>query len=168
MNVYNCNTANNLLKLCLNTVTFSPELDLDGITQLCASVNNSELIVYGNIPLMNTNYCLFGKTNKCHTNCIHNGSTRSSTPTCKSNCRFYLKDRMNFNFRVIPDNIDTLTTIYNSKITSIESSNFNVSSLRIDILDEGIDDINEIINTVKQGRKLEGKNYTNGNLNREI
>ena len=29
-------------------------------------------------------------------------------------------------------------------------------------------EFNEIINTVKQCRKLEGKNYTNGNLNREI
>lgn len=168
LNIYNCNTANNLFELGINTVTISPELDLDGITQLCNSVNDSELIVYGNIPLMNTNYCLFGKTNKCHTNCIHSGSPRSSTPTCKSNFRFYLKDRMNYNFRVIPDNIDTVSTIYNSKITSIESSKFNISSLRIEILDESIDEINEIINTVKQGRKLEGKNYTNGNLNREI
>ena len=75
---------------------------------------------------------------------------------------------MNVNFRIIPDNIDTVTTIYNCKITSIASDEFNVSSLRIDILDESIDEINKIINTVKLRKKLEGKNYTNGNLQREI
>jgi hypothetical protein len=75
---------------------------------------------------------------------------------------------MNINFRIIPDNIDTVTIIYNSKITSIVSDEFNVSSLRIDILDESIDEINKIINTVKSRKKLEGKNYTNGNLQRDI
>lgn len=75
---------------------------------------------------------------------------------------------MNINFRVIPDNIDTITTIYNSKITSITTGEFNVSSLRIDILDESIEEINNIINTVKSRKKLEGKIYTNGNLQREI
>ena len=82
--------------------------------------------------------------------------------------KYYLKDRLGFLFRIIPDNIDTVTTIYNSKITSITTDEFNVSSLRIDILDESIDEINKIINTVKLRKKLEGKNYTNGNLQREI
>ena len=64
--------------------------------------------------------------------------------------------------------IDTVTTIYNSKITSITTDEFNVPSLRIDILDESIEEINNIINTVKSRKKLEGKIYTNGNLQREI
>ena len=38
----------------------------------------------------------------------------------------------------------------------------------IDILDESIDEINNIVNTVKKGERLEGKEFTNGNLNREI
>ena len=42
-----------------------------------------------------------------------------------------------------------------------------------DIIDElkengYIDDLNYIINTVKDGKKLEGSDYTNGNYNREI
>lgn len=40
--------------------------------------------------------------------------------------------------------------------------------LRIDILDESIDEINSIINVIKSGNRLEGIEYTNGNLNREI
>ena len=159
LNVYNSYSAYELQKRGITTVTLSPELDKEGLISLCNSTPNSELIVYGNLPLMNMNYCLFGTSNKCYSNCKH---------TCNSNNKYYLNDRMNINFRIIPDNIDTVTTIYNSKITSIASDEFNVSSLRIDILDESIDEINKIINNVKLRKKLEGKNYTNGNLQREI
>ena len=159
LNVYNSYSAYELQKRGITTVTLSPELDKEGLISLCNSTSNSELIVYGNLPLMNMNYCLFGTSNKCYSNCKH---------TCNSNNKYYLNDRINVNFRIIPDNIDTVTTIYNSKITSIASDEFNVSSLRIDILDESIDEINKIINTVKSRKKLEGKNYTNGNLQRDI
>ena len=71
-------------------------------------------------------------------------------------------------FRIIPDNIQTVTTIFNSKITSISPKDFSVDYARIDILDEPISKINEIVQIVKSGKRLEGKNYTNGNLNREI
>ena len=159
LNVYNSYSSYELQKRGITTVTLSPELDKESLISLCNSTSNSELIVYGNLPLMNMNYCLFGTSNKCYSNCKH---------TCNSNNKYYLNDRMNINFRIIPDNIDTVTTIYNSKITSIASDEFNVSSLRIDILDESIDEINKIINTVKSRKKLEGKNYTNGNLQRDI
>lgn len=71
-------------------------------------------------------------------------------------------------FRVIPDSTQTVTTIYNSKITSIDGSTFNASSYRIDILDENVDKINSIVETVLAGKRFEGKDFTNGNLNREI
>ena len=108
---------------------------------------------------MNSNYCLLGKTNKCYSSCSH---------LCNSSNKFYLKDRLGFLFRVIPDNIETVTTIYNSKITSIEHKNVNVDSIRIDVLDENIDEINSIINVTRTGNKLEGPDYTNGNFNREV
>ena len=75
---------------------------------------------------------------------------------------------MNMNFEIIPDNIQTVTTIYNSKTLSILPSDFNSDSLRIDILHENIDTINNIIKTVKSNKRFEGKDFTNGNLNREI
>ncbi len=82
--------------------------------------------------------------------------------------KYYLKDRMGFYFRVLPDRIQTITTIYNSKILSLSPTLFNATSYRIDVLDETIDEINNIINTVSSGNRMEGKNYTNGNMNREI
>lgn len=72
------------------------------------------------------------------------------------------------NFEILPDNIQTVTTIYNSKITSISNREFKINSSRIDILDETISQINEIAKIVKNGKRFEGKAYTSGNLNRDI
>ena len=64
---------------------------------------------------------------------------------------------------------DSTNTLYNSKITSIAPNDFeNITSLRIDILEENISEIQQIIDTVNKGEKLKGTQYTNGNLNREI
>ena len=82
--------------------------------------------------------------------------------------KYYLKDRLGFLFRIIPDNIQTITTIYNSKITSIEYDGLPIDFARIDILDESIDEINYAIKLVKEGKRFEGKDFTNGNLNRII
>ncbi len=71
-------------------------------------------------------------------------------------------------FPIMPDNIQTVTTLFNSKISSVSPKDFSVDYARIDILDETISQINQIVEMVKQGKRLEGKNYTNGNLNREI
>ena len=157
-NIYNDLTIS---ELPYNGVTLSPELNKSDLQKLVNNYNSTELIVYGRTPLMNSNYCLLGKTNKCYTTCSH-------ICTNDINKKFYLKDRLGFLFRVLPDNIDTVTTIYNSKITSIEHKDIFVDSVRIDILDESISDINDIINIVKTGQKLEGKDFTNGNFNKEI
>ena len=158
LNSFNNETINNLN---VDAITISPELNKDEINFI--AVNSkipTEFIVYGNIPLMTSNYCLLGKSNKCYPEC---------SQKCNLQNKYYLKDRMNFLFRVIPDNIQTITTIYNSKINSIDTNELNsITNFRIDILDETIEEINKIINTIKQGSRLEGKNYTNGNLNRSV
>ena len=82
------------------------------------------------------------------------------------------------NFEILPDNHQGVTTMFNSKITFIKPNDFNINSARIDILHEHIhksdedhkkiSEINNIINTVKSNNRFEGKDFTNGNLNREI
>ena len=79
-----------------------------------------------------------------------------------------MKDRLGISFRFIPDNIDTVTTIYNSKTTSISTNTITCDFARIDILDESISKINDIIKIVLSGNRFEGKHYTNGNINRTI
>lgn len=151
LNVFNINTINKLKALGFSSYMISPELN-----DICTKklLNNSpiasELLVYGNIPLMTINYCLLGESNHCYKEC---------SKKCLTNNKFYLKDRMDFTFRIIPDNTSTITTIYNSKITSFEYDDYNTEFVRISILDEDIDTIQEIINTVKDKKRFEGKDY---------
>lgn len=159
-NIYNSITIRDLKDLGLKHITLSPELDRFSIQHLCdSSCLPVEMIVYGKIPLMNMNYCLLGKTNRCY-------------PTCQARCNsshsYYLKDRLGMKFPIVPDNIQTVTTLYNCKTTSLNVKDFALDFARIDILEESIDEINQIITAVSSGNRLEGNNYTNGNLNRMI
>lgn len=159
-NVFNLQTVLSLKKLGISRFTISPELDKNTVQSLCDyNYLEKEMIVYGRIPLINMNYCLLGETDKCY-------------PECKAHCEnkhvYYLKDRLNINFPIMPDNIQTVTTLFNSKITSISPQDFSINFARVDILDEDISQINHIIQTIKSGKRLEGKEYTNGNLNKEI
>lgn len=160
LNVMNLQTVSVLQNLGLDTVTISPELDKLTIIDMLNNFGtvNSELIVYGKLPLMTSNYCLINHTNHC-------------LSTCTKNCKkqsYYIKDRLGFLFKIIPDDIDTITTIYNSKTTSISPTEFNLNYIRMDFLDESIDEIKNVINTVRSGNRLEGKDYTNGNINRIV
>lgn len=160
LNIFNKYSINELINLGIKRFTISPELNKETINEL-ATMTNQELIVYGRTPLMNMNYCPIGNSNHCY-------------PTCQAKCstenNYYLKDRMNFKFPLIPDKIQTVSTLYNSKITSISPNDFsNIRSLRIDILEEStLSEIQNIINTVKSGNRFEGQNYTNGNLNKLV
>ena len=160
LNVYNISTVAKLKNLGINTFTPSVELDKNSIIDLCNSnILAKELIVYGNIPLMNTRYCLLGKSNSCYPEC---------TTKCTSSNTYELKDRLNMKFKILPDNTQTITTIFNCKTLSITPEPFNIDFARIDILDENIDTINNIVYTVLNNKRCEGKDFTNGNLNREI
>ena len=64
--------------------------------------------------------------------------------------------------------MQTINTIYNSKITSLDYTGLPINSVRIDILDENLLQINHIIQTVRQQKRLEGKDYTNANFIREV
>lgn len=157
---YTLNIYNNLTikELDADVITLSPELNNLDINSVSCN-ESTELIVYGRTPLMNSNYCLLGRSNRCYPSC---------KKLCQSHNKYYLKDRLGLLFRVIPDNIETVTTIYNSKITSFNHKDISFDIARIDILDETIEKINHIIDVVKSGEKLEGIDYTNGNISKEI
>ena len=158
LNIYNNHTIDELKKVGVNRVTVSPELDTDNLIDLC---NNSslptEFLVYGKLPVMHIQYCPLGKSNKCYPTC---------SMKCKTSNRFYLEDRLGYKFEFVPDNMQTITKIYNSKINSIDYSKFPFDSCLISITDE--DNLDEIIYNVKNNIKFEGKNYTNGNLNKFV
>jgi collagenase-like PrtC family protease len=135
-NVYNSYTTEELVKLGFQAITLSPELTSEDMPIICPTYKYFELIAYGKIPLMTMSYCLLGKSNKCYKDC---------KKLCMSQNNFYLNDRYNFDFRVIPDNLQTITTIYNSRPLQIDYSNLDINTIRFDILDETIEEINQII-----------------------
>lgn len=154
LNIYNKFSVSTLKEHGLSYFTVSPELDKFEINDVISKSSlKSEVIVYGKLPVMTNNYCYLGKSNKCYEKC---------DKKCKLENIYYLKDRMNFEFRIIPDNMLTITTMYNSKILSVVKNDVNMDFSRIDILDENPNDIQNIIDTVKQGKRFEGKEYTNG------
>ena len=129
-NVFNSSSAFEVKKLGFSTITLSPELAADELSEI--ELKNKEVIVYGKIPLMTMSYCLLGKSNRCYKDCKH---------LCLEDKKYFLSDRYNFKFRVVPDNIQTLTTIYNSRNLAI--AHVNADCIRFDILDETIYEINK-------------------------
>ena len=151
LNIYNKFTIETLKNLKIQTISITPELNDFDTKKLIENSNLPlELLVYGNIPLMTMNYCLLGKSNKCYKEC---------NKFCNLNKKFYLNDRLNFKFRIVPDNFLNLTTIFNSKITSFNYSNFNTEFLRINILNETSEEIKEIISKVKKNIPFKGISY---------
>lgn len=153
LNVFNNRTANELENLNFSTITISPELNEEEIKNIKTNLYK-ELIVYGRIPLMTSEYCTIGTFKNCNGMCTKG--------------KYVLKDRMNFEFPIYTNRINCNTSIYNSKITSIMWENLKANCIRIDILEESIEEINIIIETHKQNKRLEGQNYTNGNLKKEV
>ena len=160
LNVFNNNTMEEYRKLGLSRITLSRELNQELIKEMLANANiNTEMIVYGNLPLMASSYCFLGETNICYPDCGTN---------CKKNNKYYLKDRLGFNFRVVPNSIETVTLICNSKTLSVSTKDLPVNFVRLDLLDESINEINEAVDKAYNREKLEGLQYTNGNLYREV
>ena len=162
LNCFNLSSISNFRNLGLSKMTLSPELNLEDITSIYNVQKDHiplELIVYGNTPVMKMNYCLLGTSNKCYPECMMR---------CRTSNKYYLIDRLGFRFRILPDNVQTVTTIFNSKTTCITHINTDINSVRIDLLDENIEEINTIAKASVTRTKLEGKQYTYGNLNREV
>jgi len=153
LNILNNNTVRELQKFKVSKYIASPELDKESIQELKGNIEK-ETIVYGRMLLMTSEYCVIGTLKNCSRLC-EKGT-------------YKLKDRMGFKFPIYTDKINCNNLIYNSKITSISWKELNTDSIRIDILEETAEEIQNIINIHKRGDRLEGENYTNGNLNREI
>lgn len=151
---YSLNITNNLSQdvlkdLGIKRFTMSPELDKNRINQFSEDLEK-ELVVYGRTCLMTSKYCPIGKNENCKMAC--------------QNGNYALEDRKNFVFPVVSDSTNCHCRIYNSKILSSDYQNTNVDFVRIDVLNETAEEIQNIISNVKTGKRLTGENYTNGNL----
>lgn len=138
LNVFNYYSMKELSDYGLNKITLSRELDKTEIDELLKNKLNieTEQIVYGYLPIMSCNYCFLGQSNNCYPEC---------KMYCKQNNTYYLQDRLGFKFKVVPDSIQCITSIFHNKPLNLDKKTSNVTSFRIDILDENINEINKII-----------------------
>ena len=165
-NTFNTETIILLKELGFSKVILSQELTKEQINHVASNAISLgvkvEVIAYGNTCVMTSEYCPIGS--------IVGGfcKEKACSKPCLKNEKYYLKDRLNMLFRVISDNIDCQSRIYNCKTTSIETDSLNVDSIRLDFIDENIEEISDIITIHKNGKKMSGENYTNGHYFRPV
>ncbi|MBR6253553.1 MAG: U32 family peptidase [Clostridia bacterium] len=161
LNTFNSYAVNLLKNIGFKRVIMSPELTKNQINNIKSNIE-IETISYGNICVMTSEYCPVGS--------VAGGfcKNKACSKPCTKKDRYYLKDRMNMNFRVIPDNIDCQSRIFNSKTNSIETKELNIDVIRLDFIDETFEEIQNAIDTHIRGNKLSGENYTNGHFIRPV
>lgn len=160
-NIFNSYTIELLKELGFTKVILSPELTNSQINNMYASLP-TEIIVYGNQCVMTSEYCPIGSI------CGEFSKAKKCSMPCMKKDKYYLRDRLGLDFRIIPDNIDCQSQIFNCKITSIESSNLNINSILINVIDESIKEISSIIDVHQKGEKLTGEQYTNAHSTRPV
>ena len=143
-NIINSQCLDLIAKKGFVSATLSQELKLSQIKHIIkSSKTNVELIVYGRIPLMISEYCPAGSIigdknceNKCSLNCKEN---------------FFLIDRLENRMPIITDNLTCQSQILNSKILFLGQDIEKVVQNGPDYirLDFTIEDGNEINNMIK-------------------
>lgn len=149
MNIFNSVSIKVARDLGMNGVTLSPELNLNQIREIEKfSGFTVEVLVYGRIPLMISEYCPVGsvmggfcKNKKCSRECMDKD--------------FKLRDRKNMEFPVLCDRIDCRSMIFNSNvllltdnIDKIKAS--GVDMLRLNFADENPNEVMDIVDMHKK------------------
>lgn len=150
LNVVNSYAVAFLHHMGAKTVTLSYEMDDNKIDKLIRSyakrystLPNLEVIVYGRIEAMITEYCpLNTHLNNSEKNCSH----------CKNGKKYYLEDRFNNKYVLTFENC--ITNIYDYKkldiINKIDKfKNINIRNFRANFVDENYDECSKIINSIK-------------------
>ncbi|CDG36587.1 MAG TPA: DUF3656 domain-containing protein [Acetivibrio thermocellus] len=150
LNIFNSVSIKTLKDMGLDGATLSCELNLNQIREMGKFPDFvEEVLVYGRIPLMISEYCPvgsikgnFGKNSRC------------SMP-CKDK-DFYLVDRMNMKFPVLCDRIDCRSMIFNAKVLLLSDTVDRIKTLGIDMVRLNFTDENpkEVKDIVKMHRDL--------------
>jgi len=156
LNCFNSSSLEQLAQLGLKGITLSVELTLNQIRNLTDIAGISkEVIAYGRIPLMISEYCPVGSVV---------GGFDSKTK-CSGACEkgeYCLKDRMGEKFPVICDRIDCRSTVFNSKVLLMEENidkikDAGVDIIRLNFTDETAEEMNGIVNLhrdlIESGKK---------------
>lgn len=144
LNVFNSKTMEELKKLGVSETTVSVELNLEQIEKL-RDIDGieKELVVFGKLPLMVSEYCPVGSFKGGH----------NGIKTCNNACTrgsYVLKDRTGAEFPVVCDRIDCRSMILNGNslflwenVSNLSSK--NIDSIRLNIFNEDNDKVAEIV-----------------------
>lgn len=167
-NIFNSEALKAMSKNNIRGINLSNELTLEQINNIKVDKNTEiEIDIYGNQELMYSNFCILNATKNC------------------GKCNFgkyTLSDRKDKKFPVLFNKVQCTMQILNSdKLFSeeaIKSLNNKVDYMRMYIYDENKEDIQKVLNVVKQIRnngvtidKISSNNntkYTNGHFFREV
>ena len=144
LNIYNSFSLREARMAGLSSVTMSLEMSLDQLAGISYDGDiTRELVVYGRLPLMTSEYCPVGsisggvyKDRKCSGECSRNS--------------YKLIDRMGVSFPVLCDKIDCRSVILNSNKLFLGADFGKIKSLKADYLrlniwDESPEDIEELV-----------------------
>ncbi|MEN2775085.1 DUF3656 domain-containing U32 family peptidase [Acetivibrio clariflavus] len=156
LNCFNSSSLEQFAQLGLKGITLSVELTLNQIRNLADIAGLSkEVIVYGRIPLMTSEYCPVGSV-------IGGFDSKTKCSGVCEKSEYCLKDRMGEKFPVICDRIDCRSTVFNSKVLLIEENidkikDAGVDIIRLNFTDETAEEMNGIVrlhrDLIESGKK---------------
>ena len=164
LNIFN-REAMNFYNSFLSLSCLSVELNKSEIKNISQSIQ-SQLLIYGKIELMVSEYCIIGSVYGGKTQCI----------TCSSPClkdSYTLIDRKNFKFNVTVDKF-CRSHIYNYAPLNLipnmlELSKLGVNNFRLDFIDEDYSETKKIIDSFKESKfDYSFENYTRGHYKRGV
>lgn len=138
----------NLLSKYVDTITISPELDINEVEKIMKHYDgkcNIEVIIRSYIELMLLKYCplnlLVNKEKTC--------------TVCMNNHKYYLIDRMNKKYRIISEPSKHITHIMHHRPinrfdTVYDYYKMGIRSFRLEFLDERYKEVQELINELKE------------------
>lgn len=145
-NIFNSKALEQISELDVECCTLSPELTLEQIKDIVNNSNiNCEIIVYGHLPMMITEYCVIRSLDKI------------SNKTCSicQNKKYGLKDRYGVIFPLLTDNKCRMQILNSKKLFLLEYVNELIDNdlgiMRLQFTNEGK---NEIINIIKTYKKV--------------
>lgn len=160
LNVFNSYSARKLEELGARGINLSFELNLEEIKQVNTMLE-TEVTVYGRLPLMVSEHCPIGSEVKGHINCN----------LCQSG-RYYLEDRTGEKFPIITERKACRTTLLNGKVLFAPEVTGelkgDVDYFRAYFLDESTDERRRILGALKRGSKVSVADSTSGHFYRGV
>lgn len=160
LNVFNSYSCKKLEELGAKGVNYSFELNLEEIKNIKTNLE-SEVTIYGRLPVMVSEHCIIGSEVKGHINC----------GLCEKN-QYYLEDRTSVKFPIVTDRKVCRMTVLNGKVLFVpevvEKLDGKINWFRVYFFDESAEERKRILYIIKNRKKASLTGYTTGHFYRGV